>query len=223
MLAGVEVATKSIASLPVYDANRDHTNYLEAQQQLASSLQALTTMLTSKQDELAALEKAIEVFEANGVEKLFEGKLPTVEQIQAMVATGATTAGAALAVEQAVEALNKVVGGIQEGMRYSQLQDQRRALRAQVNEMVAEQRTREQRANQLESYLKELSEYAPLIEKRQEWLAEKNQIRVQLETVRKQLNSLKFEDLESAQLFNKLLVALVAYARHVVEAFKKAF
>ncbi len=223
MLVGVESATKSIASLPVYDPNRDRTNYLEAQQQLASSLPALANMLTSKRNELAELEKALAVFEANGIEKQFEGKLPTVEQVQAMVATGATTAGAALAVEQAVEALNKLMGGIQEGMRYSQLQGQRRALRAQVNEMVAEQRERQQRANQLHSYLMALSEYAPLIEKRLEWLAEKNQIRVQLAAVRNQLSSLKLKGIESAQSLNKLLVALIAYVRHVVDEFKRAF
>ena len=223
MLSGVETATKSIASLPVYDANRDRTSYLEAQQQVASSLQALTNMLSSKRNELAALEKAIEVFEANGIEKLFEGKLPTIGQVQAMVATGATTAGAAVAIEQAVEALNKLMGGIQEGMRYSKLQEQRRALRAQVNEKVAEQREREQRANQLKSYLKSLSEYAPLIETRLEWLAEKNQIRVKLEIVRNQLRSLKLKGIESAQSLNKLLVALIAYLRHVVDEFKKAF
>ena len=223
MLSGVETATKSITSLPVYDANRDRTSYLEAQQQVASSLQALTNMLSSKRNELAALEKAIEVFEANGIEKLFEGKLPTIGQVQAMVATGATTAGAAVAIEQAVEALNKLMGGIQEGMRYSKLQEQRRALRAQVNEKVAEQREREQRANQLKSYLKSLSEYAPLIETRLEWLAEKNQIRVKLEIVRNQLRSLKLKGIESAQSLNKLLVALIAYLRHVVDEFKKAF
>ncbi|MNP28939.1 hypothetical protein D3C76_1219430 [compost metagenome] len=223
MLSGVETATKSITSLPVYDANRDRTSYLEAQQQVASSLQALTNMLSSKRNELAALEKAIEVFEANGIEKLFEGKLPTIGQVQAMVATGATTAGAAVAIEQAVEALSKLMGGIQEGMRYSKLQEQRRALRAQVNEKVAEQREREQRANQLKSYLKSLSEYAPLIETRLEWLAEKNQIRVKLEIARNQLRSLKLKGIESAQSLNKLLVALIAYLRHVVDEFKKAF
>lgn len=223
MLAGLETATKSIASLPVYDPNSDRRNYLEAQEQLASSLQALTNMLTSKRNELAELEKALEVLEANEIEKQFEGKLPTVEQVQAMVVTGATTAGAALAVEQAVEALNKLMGGLQDGMRYSQLQDQRRALRAQVNEMVEDQREREQRANQLHSYLMALSEYAPLIEKRLEWLAEKNLIRVQLEAVRNQLGSLKLKDIESAQSLNKLLVALITYVRHVVDAFKKAF
>ncbi|WP_191830919.1 alpha-xenorhabdolysin family binary toxin subunit B [Pseudomonas fluorescens] len=223
MLSGVETATKSITSLPVYDANRDRTSYLEAQQQVASSLQALTNMLSSKRNELAALEKAIEVFEANGIEKLFEGKLPTIGQVQAMVATGATTAGAAVAIEQAAEALNKLMGGIQEGMRYSKLQEQRRALRAQVNEKVVEQREREQRANQLKSYLKSLSEYAPLIETRLEWLAEKNQIRVKLEIVRNQLRSLKLKGIESAHSLNKLLMALIAYLRHVVDEFKKAF
>ncbi|MNN42104.1 hypothetical protein D3C81_1562610 [compost metagenome] len=115
------------------------------------------------------------------------------------------------------------MGGIQEGMRYSKLQEQRRALRAQVNEKVAEQREREQRANQLKSYLKSLSEYAPLIETRLEWLAEKNQIRVKLEIVRNQLRSLKLKGIESAQSLNKLLVALIAYLRHVVDEFKKAF
>ncbi|MDD2047856.1 alpha-xenorhabdolysin family binary toxin subunit B [Pseudomonas putida] len=223
LLVGVKSATQSIASLPVYDPNRDRRNYLEAQQQLDSNLQTLTTRLTGKRNELAELEKALQVFEANGIEKQFEGKLPTVEQVQAMVATGATTAGAALAIEQAMEALNKLMGGIQEGMRYSQLQSQRRALRDQVNEMVAEQRDREQRANQLQGYLKALSEYAPLIEKRLEWLAEKNQIRVKLETVRNQLSSLKLQGIESAQLLNKLLVALIAYVRHVVDEYKKAF
>ncbi|MNJ66409.1 hypothetical protein D3C77_624840 [compost metagenome] len=122
-----------------------------------------------------------------------------------------------------MEALNKLMGGIQEGMRYSQLQGQRRALRAQVNEMVAEQRERQQRANQLHSYLMALSEYAPLIEKRLEWLAEKNQIRVQLAAVRNQLSSLKLKGIESAQSLNKLLVALIAYVRHVVDEFKRAF
>jgi len=223
VLAGVANATKSISSLPVYDPSSDRTNYLEAQQQLASGLRAQTDVLTSKRNELAELEKAIEVFEANEVEKLFEGKLPTVEQVQAMAAAGATTAGAAIAVEQAVEVLNKLMGGIQQGMRYSQLQDQRRALREQVNERVAQQRVQEQRANQLQSYLKALSEYTPLIETRLEWLAEKNQIRVKLEAVRNQLRSLKLKSIESVQSLNNLLVALVAYVRHVVGEFKKAF
>ncbi|PSS57080.1 alpha-xenorhabdolysin family binary toxin subunit B [Pseudomonas sp. BBP2017] len=223
MLAGVEIASKSIVSLPTYDASLDKAGYLKTQERVASDLQVQTGVLAGKRSELAELEKVIEVFEANGIEKLFKGKLPTLEQAQAMFATAATPAGAVLAVGQAVEALNELMGSIQEGMRYSQLHNLRRSLQTQVKEMVAEQRDQEQRAHQLVNNLNALSEYAPLIEKRSEWLAEMNQIRVNLEGVRNQFRSIKVEGVESIQALNKLLAALLVYASYVVAEFKKSF
>ncbi|RWU22390.1 hypothetical protein DM813_14535 [Pseudomonas alkylphenolica] len=223
LLSGVETATKSISSLPVYDASRDHTNYQATRTQLADRLQAISTALTDKRAELAELERVIGVFEANGVEKAFEGKLPTVEQVQALAASGATPAGAALAVEQAVEALNKLLSGVQEVKQYSQLQGRRRALQTEVNELVAEQREQEKRGAQIESYLNALSEYSPLVEKRLEWLAEKNQIRAHLTTVRNQLRNNDLKGAESVEGVNKLLAELLIYVRHIVAEFKKSF
>ncbi|MGF6590649.1 alpha-xenorhabdolysin family binary toxin subunit B [Pseudomonas sp. 2835] len=223
VVSGVVTASKAIASLPVYDAGRDQTTYLETQERLVSSLQALIEALGSKRENLAELEKAIGVFEANGIEQLFQGKLPTVEQLQGLVAQGATTAGAAAAVEQALEALGKLMEGVQQGMHYSRLQDQRRALRNDINALVAEQREKEQQAKKVESHLQALSAYALLHPKRSEWLAEKQQIGVQLETVALQLRRLKLGSFEQAQALNQLLTKLVAYVQSIVLQFRQAF
>ncbi|MFK8332539.1 alpha-xenorhabdolysin family binary toxin subunit B [Pseudomonas sp. BJa5] len=220
LLAGVQSATKSIASLPVYQVDRDRSGYLEAQERLASRLQALHHARRSKEDELSALENAIDVLEANGIEKLHAGKLPTVAQLQALVAQGATSAGAAIAIEQALEALSKLLGGLQDGMRYSQLQDQRRTLQTQVGELRAEQREQEQRAQQINSYLESLSAYAPLIEKRVEWLAEKHQIYVQLQAERNKLRNIKLNGTECVQALQQLLMALLTYVKHIVDKYR---
>ncbi|PJY95169.1 alpha-xenorhabdolysin family binary toxin subunit B [Pseudomonas donghuensis] len=223
VVSGVMTATKSIASLPVYDASRDQASYLETQERLASRLQALTDTLNGKRENLVELEKAIGVFEANGIEQLFQGKLPTVEQLQGLVAQGATTAGAAVAVEQALEALGKLMEGVQQGMQYSRLQDQRRALRTEVNELIAEQREKEQRATQVKGYLQALVEYSVLKPKRLEWLAEKQKIHVQLETVASQLRRIELDSFEGALAFNQLLKQLLAYVQHIVFQFRRAF
>ncbi|MDD1015850.1 alpha-xenorhabdolysin family binary toxin subunit B [Pseudomonas rubra] len=223
VVSGVMTASKSIGSLPVYDVARDQARYLETHERLAISLQALAVTLSAKRENLAELENAISVFEANGIEKLFEGKLPTVEQLQGLVAQGSTTAGAAAAVEQALAALAKLMDGVQQGMRYSRLQDQRRALRAEANELIAEQREKEQRAKQVQANLQSLSEYSALYPKRQGWLAEKQQIRVQLETLANQMRRMNLNSYAKAQLLNRLLKQLVSYLQDVVLKFRQAF
>ncbi|QBF28186.1 hypothetical protein EXN22_21780 [Pseudomonas tructae] len=223
VVSGVVTASKAIASLPVYDASRDQASYLETQERLASSLQALTDTLNGKRENLAEFERAIGVFEANGIEQLFQGKLPTVQQLQGLVAQGATTAGAAVAVEQALEALGKLMEGVQQDMQYSRLQDQRRALRTEVNELIAEQRKKEQRANQVKAHLQALSEYAVLTSGRREWLVEMQQIRLQLEAVSNQLRRIKLGSFEEAQAFNQLLEKLIAYVKSIVSQFCQAF
>ncbi|MEG2042371.1 MAG: alpha-xenorhabdolysin family binary toxin subunit B, partial [Hafnia sp.] len=189
LLACVDTATKSMASIPVYNVERDRLSYLATQERLNSNLQVLSSAQTSKRNELVELEKVIGVFESNGIEKLFEGKLPTIQQVQGMVALGATPAGAVVAVEQALVALNKLLGGIQDGMRYSRLQDQRRTLQAQVNENRAEQDETKKRASQVSSYLESLSTYTPLFDMRLEWLAENKKIYMQLKAEREKLRS----------------------------------
>ncbi|MFK0089385.1 alpha-xenorhabdolysin family binary toxin subunit B [Pseudomonas sp. NPDC090755] len=223
VVSGVTTASKAIASLPVYDASRDQASYLETQERLASKLQALTDTLNGKRENLAELEKAIGVFEANGIEQLFQGKLPTVEQLQGLVAQGATTAGAAVAIEQALEALGKLMEGVQQGIQYSRLQDQRRALRAEVSELIVELRETEQRAKQVQANLQALSEYSALSPMRQEWLAEMRKIRVQLETLGNELRRMKLNSFEQGQSFNQRLSELVGYVQDIVVKIRQAF
>lgn len=223
LLTGVVTALNAIASLPGYEVNRDRDNYLQTQEQLSNALPALNVQLEGKRTELTELERAIGVFESNGLDKLFEGNLPTVQQVQELVALGTTPAAAVVAVEKALEALNKLMAGIQDGMRYSKLQDRRRALRAQVNEIVAEQREKGSRLTQLQNHLKALEEYVLLNEKRQGWVDEKNIIRTQLESVRDQLRSIKIKNIDDAQMLDKLLVALRGYVNHVVVKIREAF
>ncbi|TDF81693.1 alpha-xenorhabdolysin family binary toxin subunit B [Pseudomonas sp. H9] len=223
LVGGVDAATKSIASLPVYDVERDRASYIETQQRLVKALQELNEAMASKQKEIAELDKAIAVFEENGIEKLFEGKLPTTEQVQGMVAQGSTTAGAAVAVEQALEALNKLLGGIQEGMRYSQLQERRREFQSQAQELLVEQREQQKKEKQVSSYIESLSVHASLVEKRSEWLSQKKQIHAQLQIELNKLSGMSLKGAEQAQVLSKQLVALATYVNHIVNKSREAF
>lgn len=223
LISGTVTASKAIASIPVYDASRDQASYLESSERLASNLERLSSTLSGKRENLAELEKAIDVLDANGIEKLFEGKLPTVEELQGVVALGATPGVAVAAVEKAIEALGKLIEGVQQGMQYSRLQEHRRALRTEVNELITEQRETEQRATQVTANLQALSEYAVLSPKRLEWLAENQQIRVQLETVGNQLRRVKLSSFEEGQALNQLLKKLIVYVQSIVEQFRRAF
>ncbi|WP_442112483.1 alpha-xenorhabdolysin family binary toxin subunit B [Pseudomonas sp. NUPR-001] len=223
LLVSVEDSTTSIASLPVYDVERDRVNYAQTHERLNNALQLLDSTLASKRNELAELEKAIAVLEANGIESQFEGQLPSVEQIQGLVTQGATTAGAAIAIEQALEAVNKILGGLQDGLRYSQLQDQRRALQAHVQDMVVQQREQQQLERQARSNIEALEAYLPLVAMRAEWLAEKSKIYIQIKNERNKLGAISLNDVEHVQALIRLLLGLVEYAQHIVSVYREAF
>ncbi|MEG1039918.1 MAG: alpha-xenorhabdolysin family binary toxin subunit B [Pseudomonas sp.] len=222
LLAEVTSATKSIASLPVYDAERDRLSLVEALKDVVSTLQLLNDALTTKRNEVEELDKAIEVFELNGIESQFEGQLPSVEQIQGLVTQGATTAGAAVAIEQALEVVNKVLGGIEQGMHYSRLQEQRRSLKNQVQDMVDEQHEQQQKDSKLNSQIKSLEAYVPLTELRTQWLAEKNKILTQMQGERNKLQSLKSVDVALAKQLIKLFKGVFDYVMHIVSMYRKA-
>lgn len=223
LLVSFEDSTTSIASLPVYDVERDRVNYAQTHERLNNALQLLDSTLASKRNELAELEKAIAVLEANGIESQFEGQLPSVEQIQGLVTQGATTAGAAIAIEQALEAVNKILGGLQDGLRYSQLQDQRRALQAHVQDMVVQQREQQQLERQARSNIEALEAYLPLVAMRAEWLAEKSKIYIQIKNERNKLGAISLNDVEHVQALIRLLLGLVEYAQHIVSVYREAF
>lgn len=223
LLSGVENAKKSIASLPVYDAERDKLSFVETLEGVTNTLQLLNDALTTKRSEMEELEKAIDVFELNGIESQFEGQLPSVEQIQGLVAQGVTTAGAAVAIEQALEVVSKILGGIEQGMRYSRLQEQRRALKKQVQEMDDQQRDQQQKESKLNGQIKLLEEYEPLAGLRAQWLAEKNKILAQMQGERNKLQSIKPTDMEFAEQLIKLLKGVSDYVVHIVSMYRKAF
>lgn len=223
LLVGVVDASESVRGLPVYDVERDRADYMKAKERLDSAQQDLEARLSVKRQELGELESVIDAFEANGLDKMFEGKLPTTQQLQELVALGTTPAAVVVAVEKGLEAINKLMGGVLEGMRYSKLQEQFRATHGQVKEMIAEQREKSGRAIEVQSYLNALEEYYPLNEKRQDWLGEKNQIRLQLESARNQLRSIRIKNIENVKLLHKLLLELSVYVHHVVMASRESY
>lgn len=218
---GVVAAVKTVESLPVYDASRDVSGYQTAQARTTSDEQLCADSLSSKQKDLGELEDAIDVFESNGLDTLFEGKLPTVDQVKELVSMGTTPAAAVAAVERALEAVGKLVGGLEESMRYSQLQEQRRALVAQIKELKTDQADLVSRSRQLQGYLEALDRYLSLGEIRQQWLDENKQICIQLDAAHTRLRGVKVADVDSAQGLDAVAFELRAYAQFVVAEFRK--
>lgn len=223
LLKGVVDGARSIGSLPVYDASREINDYKAALEKATIEVQAYAARLNSKQHDLRELEGAIEAFESNGLDSLFEGKLPTVDQVKELVSNGATPAAALGAIEKVLEVVGKLADGVQKGMHYSQLQDQRREWAEQIKQLGDEQREATQRTTQVQGYLSALDEYLLLGEIRQQWLDENRKIGLQLDGVRTQLLALKLTDIEGAHALNKLLVTLRDYAQFVVAEIQKSF
>lgn len=218
----LRTAASSIASLPVFDPSKNRASYLQEVDRLTSDKQRSDSTQSSKVNDLAALDEAIAVLEANGIERLFEGSLPTVEQVQALVSQGAAPGMAVAAVEQAIVQVNKLLGAALEGMRYAQLQDQRRALQAMISELLSESHDIGQRINLVQGYLSALEEYPALLDRRNEWLAGMNRKFVKLMGVANELRGFNLSDVPSLQAVVQLLNALMAYQQQIVTQYRNS-
>lgn len=206
-------------ALGVYSVSRDLTRYQDVLARLGTDQPARTRELHAKEGQLAGLDESIKVLEAANVEALFKGNIPTSQQIKeaaAMIASGGVTVEA---VERALKQIGDLIGNVLEGMRYSGILEQRRALQKTVDDLNADLRAMEKLQCDTQSYCERLAEYSTLVTQRDEWRTLFNQIIEQLEPVLRQLAGYQVKTLVSLIEVHPLIEQLYAYARKVLADF----
>ncbi|BBH47780.1 alpha-xenorhabdolysin family binary toxin subunit B [Pseudomonas sp. KU43P] len=129
-LAGVinclKTGNDGFASLPTLDGRAEGSRLEKSEKGLHGDIAQLSKLLEDEKKKRAALSAAIEALEAKDVQLDLSGLVPTSEQLSALVVPGGEAKFALDAATKAMKDLEKMMGSILEGMRYSELQDCRR-------------------------------------------------------------------------------------------------
>ena len=159
----------ALAALPALDAAVDKQRLLKLQQNNTATRQQLAEEHVREASRAERMAKAIATLEANGLETRFGGVVPSLGDLQKLAAPGGEALVAAETLSKAVEELEVLLGDLIEGMRYAQLQRERRTVRERVTELASQLRQFDQAQLELSQKLAALDELPRLLELCQGW------------------------------------------------------
>ncbi|MBA1203412.1 alpha-xenorhabdolysin family binary toxin subunit B [Pseudomonas capeferrum] len=202
---------RALSSLPFYDATSGKTHLTGGLVAQRESQRQVALLLEHEQQKLTALEQSLTTLEANGIETRFEGVVPSLEQLSALAAPGGEVVVTAQAVSKAVEELKTLLGDLVEGMRYSQLQKERRSRRNRVRDLRKQLDEVSGAIKQGQNNLESLDALPELLERRNEWTSGLERVRVVLESFAGQFEQQRIQDREHVRQLDASLRELLAY------------
>lgn len=202
---------RALASLPIYDVSASRNRLTNAMQAQQSNHGQMTALLESEQQQLAALEQALATLEANGIETRFDGVVPSLEQLKTLAVPGGEAVAAAQAISKAVEELKTLIGDLVEGMRYSQLQSERRIKRSHVRDLRKQVDELARTVKQGQDNLNSLGAVPELEAHRGEWATGLNRVRAALEGFYAQFKHQRLQSGEHVRQIDASLQGLLAY------------
>lgn len=187
-----------------------------------SELEASRKALAIKRETLQQLQSVISVLEANSIETLFNGLLPSSAELKAAQRIVTTQKIDVEAVEQALARARKVLDGALDGVRYARLADERRVLHARIDELEGSISRGSRRLGELQQYIDQLAGYPALTVQRERWEQQMLKIRQHLD---QHLVSVKTIDTHKAQnvmVAIPLLKQLAGYQRLMLKQYGDA-
>lgn len=159
------------SALPALDASRERSRLEKTEKILREATGHLSQLLEDEQTKRAALSAAIEALEAKEVNLDLSGLVPTSDQLSALAVPGAEAKLALDAAIQAMKDLEKIMGSIIEGIRYSELQDCRREVTRRVADLEREISDKTRQIKEVEHQQKMLDVVPELLGYAAGWLS----------------------------------------------------
>lgn len=225
-LLGTQVAhlgkeQQALGTLAALAWARDEQRLLKQQQDQASLHSQVSAEHDREKHNQATIEQAIATLEAHGLQTRFGGVVPSAQDLAKLAVPGGEAAAIADAVNKAVEQLQTLLGDAVEGMRYAQLQQERRAARERVAQLARHVREIDQRQLVSSAQLAALQTLPRLHEQRTEWDAGINAVRQALATFVPRIGSAAPSSVAQVQALDDIFKQLLAYQRKLLEQHRR--
>ncbi|MCE1116489.1 MULTISPECIES: alpha-xenorhabdolysin family binary toxin subunit B [Pseudomonas] len=223
LLAHLASERQALAALPALDGQGDQQRLLKQQQATSGTERQLTEEHGREAAKVESVLKAIATLEANGLQTRFGGVVPSLTDLQKLAAPGGEALVTAEVVTQAVEQLKVLLGDLIEGMRYEQLQRERRALQERLNGLARKLRELARARAELRSNLAALDDLPRLLELRAQWDSAINVLRLSLQARQTQIASHAMATASDVTSVVQAFAALLGFLRSLLEQDRRAF
>lgn len=215
-LAAVPRELKGVPQPDPASATQQYTREMAAQ---VGELDTSRKALAAKRDALQLLQSAIATLEANSIEALFNGLLPSSAELKAAQRIITTQKIDLEAVELALERVRKVLGGVLDGVRYARLADERRLLHSRIDELEDSINRGARRQLELQHYLEVLAGYPALTAHRGRWEQQMLTIRQHLDTHLVSVKKIDTQKPQNVLVAITLLKQLADYQRLMLKQY----
>lgn len=212
---------QALATLAAPAWSRDEQRLLKQQQDQANLHTQVSAEHDREKHSQSAIEQAIATLEAQGLQTRFGGVVPSAQDLAKLAVPGAEAAAMADAVNTAVEQLQTLLGDVVEGMRYAQLQQERRAARERVANLARQVRELDQRQQVVSAQLAALLTMPRLHEQRIEWDAGINVVRQALANFVPRIGTAAPSNVAQVQALDDTFKQLLAYQRQLLEQHRR--
>ncbi len=223
LLAHLASERQALAALPALDGQGDQQRLLKQQQATSGTERQLTEEHGREAAKVESVLKAIATLEANGLQTRFGGVVPSLTDLQKLAAPGGEALVTAEVVTQAVEQLKVLLGDLIEGMRYEQLQRERRALQERLNGLARKLRELARARAELRSNLAALDDLPRLLELRAQWDSAINVLRLSLQARQTQIANHAMATASDVTSVVQAFAALLGFLRSLLEQDRRAF
>lgn len=215
-LAAVPRELKGVPQPDPASATQQYTREMAAQ---VGELNTSRKALAAKREALQLLQSAIAILEANSIEALFNGLLPSSAELKAAQRIITTQKIDLEAVELALERVRKVLGGVLDGVRYARLADERRLLHSRIDELESSIGRGTRRQVELQHYLEVLAGYPALTAHRGRWEQQMLTIRQHLDTHLVSVKKIDTQKPQNVLVAITLLKQLADYQRLMLKQY----
>ncbi|MPS97362.1 MULTISPECIES: alpha-xenorhabdolysin family binary toxin subunit B [unclassified Pseudomonas] len=213
---------QALATLPLLVGTADQERLNKQQQNLVRTHAQLVEEHDREQQNKETVEKAIATLEANGLQTRFGGVVPSLDDLGKLAVPGGETVVTVEAVSKAVEQLQTLLGDVVEGMRYTQLQQERRNIGERVRKLAVQVRELVQRQATVTQRLAALEMLPMLQEQRTDWASGMTVVRQALGNFHTHLERAPIGDGEQLRVLNGLFKQLLTYQRQLLEQHRRA-
>lgn len=223
LLAQLTSEHRALAALPALDGQGDKQRLLKQHQTTLGTERQLTEEHGREAAKVEGVLKAIATLEANGLQTRFGGVVPSVADMQKLAVPGGEALVTAEVVTKAVEELKVLLGDLIEGMRYEQLQRERRALQERLSALAGKLRELARARAELQSNLAALDDLSRLLALRAEWDSAINVLRHSLQARQTQIASHAMATASDVASLTQVFAALLGFLRSLLEQDRRAF
>lgn len=213
----------ALSSLPLLEGKKDESRLAAQKQSLLAAQDLLAIEVEVEQEKLRSIVAVINALEAKELKLDLGNLVPTSEQLAAMSIPGGEAKVAMDTAAKAMEELEKILGNLLEGMRYSELQAQRRDINSKLQGLQADAKTNARAIADIEKNLQALQVLPDLLEHRQCWLEDSQKLVLALEAQVGRLRGCKVNTVQDIESLAGNFEELKAYYNSLLSQLNGAF